>query len=93
MQVTSGILTGLVIYALVVFVITLVALFTSGRTKPVIIALVILWVPLGLFTVLPLALGVSLHGTLITAFVAVSPLIAIGATFLLIWRFLNRLRN
>lgn len=44
------VIEGFTIYAIVIAVVTFVALFTKGWSKPVIVVLIIAWVPFVLFT-------------------------------------------
>ena len=90
---TSESLLGISIYGFVVMTITLVSLFTKGWTKPVIIVLVIMWIPLLFFMGALLFGWLSLLGLLPVALMVGAPLILIGVVFFIVWKFLNRFRD
>ena len=92
-------LTGICIYGLVLAVLTMVAIFTKGWTKGVIIALVIAYIPFvifGVLTVLTLA-SLQSEGNLLGAFVGwlimAGPLLVIIGLVFLIMKLLDRWRG
>jgi general stress protein CsbA len=91
---TSGSLLGFSLYGLVVVTITLVALFTKGWTKSVIVGLIVLWVPLLLWGVAFILLAASAYGHFFLAWLIIAgPIVLILVVFLVVWKLLTRFRD
>ena len=89
---------GVCIYGLVLAVVTLTALFTRGWTKPVIIGLIILWIPFvafGILIVLSIGSlqGGSIMGMLMGWLILAGPIFLFIGIILIIMKVMNRWRG
>jgi len=90
---------GICLYGIVLAVVTVIALFTKGWTKQVIIALILAWIPFVLFTgaIILLFMSVMSGGNLVRPLLIVLivcvPLLLIGLVSIGIWKFLQRFRE
>jgi len=90
---------GIGIYGIVLAVVTLVALFTKGWTKGVIIGLVVAYIPFVVFGVLTILTLGSLQaegnilGMLVGWLILASPILAMIGLFFLVMKLLSRWRD